>query len=271
MALKGNLTDFPILQILNLVNLAQKTGTLVINHQDLVSLITFRNGKLTYAQYGGEDGSLVAVLYRAKKLTKNQAQLIHQKAAEISDKQLGLMLVNARYLSQAEILTCLQEYYLSIVKRFFAKAEGVFEFVADRMPPAVKITVKLDLENVIIEGTRQMRELEVLQEEIPSLEMAVKFKDRQGMDIRNLQLSVQEWQVVKYITPKNTIRQIARANHMNDLEIRRVIYTLLQAGIVEMVRVAGTPKIDLSTAIPNQTKKEQRSIINRLINRLKTA
>jgi hypothetical protein len=255
MALKGNLSDFPIIQILNLVNLAQKTGALVITNQEMISSIAFRNGKLTFAQYGGEDGSLVAVLYRAKKISKNQAKLIHQKAAEISDKQLGLMLVNAGYLSQADILGCLQEYYLNVVKRFFAKAEGVFEFIADRTPPTSKITVKLDLENVIIEGTRQMREWEVLQEEIPSLEMAVKFKDRQGMDIRNLQLSVQEWQVVKYITPKNTIRQIARANNMNDLEIRRVIYTLLQAGIVEMVRVAGTPKMDLSTAIPNQTKK----------------
>ena len=147
--------------------------------------------------------------------------------------------------------------------------DGRFEFLSDRTPPATKITVKINLENLIIEGTRQMHEWELLQEEIPSLDMAVKFNEREGVELKNLQLSVQEWQVVKYITPKNTIKQIARANNLNDLEIRRVIYTLLQAGVVEMVRPLGTPKIDLSNAMPNQSKKEQRSILNRLINRLK--
>ena len=34
MALKGNLRDFTITQLLNLVNLAQKTGTLVIEGSD---------------------------------------------------------------------------------------------------------------------------------------------------------------------------------------------------------------------------------------------
>ena len=271
MALKGNLSDFPITQILNLVNLAQKTGTLHITSQAQQSALVFINGKLVYAQYGNEDNSLVAVLYRARKLNKAQAQLIHQRSSTIADKQLGLMLINAGYLSQAEIITCLQEYYLGVVKKFFTKAEGQFEFEVDGKAPASKITVKLGLENIIIEGTRQMREIEALQEEIPSLEMAVTFKERQGMDIRSLQLSVQEWQVMKYITPKNTIQQIARANKMNDLEIRRVIFTLLQAGIVEMVRPLGTPKMDLSAAMPNQNKKEQRSILNRLINRLRTA
>ena len=37
MALRGNLRDFTITQLLNLINLAHKTGTLVIDHWDTVS------------------------------------------------------------------------------------------------------------------------------------------------------------------------------------------------------------------------------------------
>jgi hypothetical protein len=58
---------------------------------------------------------------------------------------------------------------------------------------------------------------------------------------------------------------------MNDLEIRRVIYTLLQAGVVEMIRPEGAPMMDVSTALPNQNQNQQRSVINRIIDRLKTA
>jgi hypothetical protein len=41
MALKGNLRDFSITQLLNLVNLAQKTGVLVIEGPGEVARVTF--------------------------------------------------------------------------------------------------------------------------------------------------------------------------------------------------------------------------------------
>ena len=47
-----------------------------------------------------------------------------------------------------------------------------------------------------------------------------------GRNMRNVNLSVEEWRVVSYINPKNSIRQIARATKMNDLEIRRIVYGL---------------------------------------------
>lgn len=271
MALKGNLSDFPLIQILNLVNLAKKSGALMIQISGEGTIIYFQNGKLCCAQYADEDNSLVAILYRKKKLSRKQSELIRKKAGRITDKQLGLMLVNSGYLSQIVILQCLKDYYLSIVHRYLTESQGTFEFISAQNPPLNRITVRMSLENVIVEGTRQLHESQVLQDEIPSLEMAAKFKSQTGVTIQKLQLSVQEWKVVKYITPKNSFKQIAHANHMNDLEIRRVIYTLLQAGVIEMVRSASAPKMDVSTAIPNTSKKEQRSIINRLINRLKTA
>jgi len=271
MALKGNLADFPIIQILNLVSLARKTGSLVLQHDDTRSVLSFQTGKLIFSQYGNEDNGLVNVLLLARKISRKQSELMHARSANLTDKQLGLMLVNAGYISQADILDCLRQYYSGVLKRFFTKVDGLFEFRDGVSPPPDRIMVRIALENLIIEGSRQMQEWEVLQEEIPSLEMAVKFKDREGVNVRNLQLSVQEWTVVKYITPKNTLRQIARVNHMNDLEIRRVIYTLLQAGIVELVRPAGAPKMDISSAMPDKSQREQRSVINRIIDRLKTA
>ena len=52
MALKGNLRDFTITQLLNLINLAKKTGSLVIEGPGEIAQVTFREGKLAYAQIG---------------------------------------------------------------------------------------------------------------------------------------------------------------------------------------------------------------------------
>jgi len=271
MALRGNLRDFTISQLLNLINLANKTGTLVVEGPSETAEVAFRNGKLAYAQIDQEESSLASVLYKAKKISPGQYRSIQQRASNISDKELGLLLINAGYLSQEDILTNLQQHFSDIIQRLFTWVEGFFHFDNDSLPPDNRISVHVDLENLIIEGSRQMREWEQLQDEIPSLEMALKFTDRPGTNLRNVNLSVEEWRVVSYINPRNTIRQIASATKMNDLEIRRIVYGLLQAGLIETTRLEGVSKpAPTMRVFPTEDKEEQKSLVNRLINRIRS-
>lgn len=266
MPLKGNLRDFTVTQLLNLINLARKTGTLVIEGPGDEARLNFREGKLAYASYGSEDNGLSSILQRSKKISHSQYRLIAERAVQMSDKELGLLLINGGYLTQEDIIASLQQYFVSVVRRLFTWVEGRFHFIPDDRPPDGKIPVRLDLENLIIEGSRQMREWEQLQEEIPSLEMTLKFTDRPGTNIKNMNLSVEEWKVIHYINPNNTISQIARATKMSDLEIRRIVYSLLQAGLVEIIRPVGIPS-GIFTAV---SRDEQKSLVNRLIDRIKT-
>jgi hypothetical protein len=276
MALKGNLRDYTVTHLFRLINLAQKTGTLIVDGPNEKVLVSFREGKLAYAQAGQEDNSLVTILYQAKKLTAPQYRALKERAGNMSDKELGLLLVNANYINQQDILVSLQNHFVAIVNRLFTWVEGFFRFESDLLPPDDKITVRVSLENIIIEGARQLRELEQLQDEIPNLDIALKFADRPGANIRNFNLSVEEWQVVRYINPKNTIRQIARATKMSDLQIRKIVYALLQAGLVELVRAEGAPRPapppQVASRIPvtQPNPEEQKSLINRLINRIRS-
>lgn len=271
MALRGNLRDFSITQLLNLVHLACKTGTLVVEGPGDNAHLSFREGRLAYAQIGREDGSLATVLYKAKKLSPGQYRSIQQRGAHIPDKELGLLLINAGYLTQEDILVNLQQHFTDVVHRLFTWVEGIFHFEPELLPPHDRISVRLDLENLIIEGSRQMREWEQLQDEIPSLDMALKFTDRPGTNMRNVNLSVEEWRVVSYINPRNSMRQIATATKMNDMETRRIVYGLLQAGLVEVVRVEGAPQPAQSMRVfPSDNKEEQKSLVNRLISRIRS-
>jgi hypothetical protein len=270
MALKGNLRDFSVSQLLNLVSVAQKTGTLIVERSPDRIWVSFREGRVAYAR-GAKDENLATVLYRSNKLTAAQYRAIQEKAANISDKELGLLLINASYLSQQDIIASLQNYFTAIVNRMFTWGEGLFRFENDLLPPEDKITVRVSLENIIIEGTRRLREQEQLADEIPSLDVAVKFSDRPGTTLRNLNLSVDEWRVVSFINPKNSIRQIAAATKKNDTEIRRIIYGLLQAGIVELMRAPAAAMGNLPRQpVAPVNKEEQKSLINRLINRIRS-
>lgn len=271
MALKGNLRDFTITQLLNLINLAQKTGTLVVEGGNETARISFRQGKLAFAEIHQEDNSLATVLYKANKFTLSQYRTLKTRAANMGDKELGLLLVNAGYVSRQEVLGTLQNHFVNIVNRLFTWVEGKFQFHNDLLPPPEKITTRIDLENIIIEGSRRIREWEQLQDEIPNLDMALKFTDRPGANLSKVNLSVQEWKVVSYINPQNTMRQIGRINQMSDIEVRRIVYGLLQAGLVELIRPENMQvPLKPTGAYANSNQEDQKSLINRLISRIRS-
>ncbi|NIM95473.1 MAG: DUF4388 domain-containing protein, partial [Anaerolineales bacterium] len=187
---------------------------------------------------------------------------IRTHASDKNDKELGLLLINAGYLIQQDILASIRQYFLDIIYKLFTWGEGFFRFDAGVLPPEGRITLRLNLENIIIEGSRRMREWEMLKDEIPNLDMALDFVERPGANIRDVNLNVEEWKVVSYVNPKNTISQIARANKMNELEIRRVVYGLLQAGLVEVVRPDGMPIPPQARQIKPMDSEEKASLVN---------
>lgn len=275
MALKGNLNEFSLTQLLNLISLANKTGTLVVEGKNEAARVFFREGKLAYAQFGQEDNSLIGILRNTNRISAAQYRGIKEHARGLSDKELGLMLINANYFSQQDIFLSLQNYFTGVLNRIFTWMEGLFHFESNLTPPDDRIMIKVSLENIILEGTRRLKEWEYLQDEIPSLEMALKFVDRPGTNLRNINLSKEEWKVISYVNPKNTMRQMAKALHLSDLEIRRIVFGLLQAGLIEIIRPTGglQPAPESVKLLTKQTpvnKEERKSLINRIISRIRS-
>jgi hypothetical protein len=277
MALKGRLRDFNITQLLNLINLARKTGTLAVEASGQQAQMSFKEGKLVLASLGAQDGHLAQVLFRAGKLSQQQTRTILTRARTMSDKRLGMMLIEAGYVTQDDILQSVRQHTRDVVFRVFTWSDGTFLFEPNVLPPEDRITVPLRLDSIIMEGTRRVKEWEQLQDELPDLDMALRFTDRPDARLRNINLTVEEWRVVSYINPRNSIRQIAKANNMSDFQIRRSIYGMLQAGLVELVRPVGAevvsaPRPVVSAPPPSRTRRPppvKRSVVERLISRIK--
>jgi hypothetical protein len=277
MALKGNLRDFSTTQLLNLISLARKTGTLTIEGREQAQM-SFREGKLVYASLGESGSNLAQILQRAGKLSEEQSRIIQARAQGTGDKQLGHLLIQAGYVTQSDIIQSVRQHVLDIVYKLFTWVEGLFRFDANRLPPTDRITIPIDLESVIMEGSRRLKEWERLQEELPNLDISLRFTDRPDARLRNINLTVEEWRVVSFINPRNTVRQIAQANNLSEFQIRRIVYGMLQAGLVQIVQQP-KPTAPSTTPTPSARMQEQRameqqpavkrSVVNRLIDRIK--
>lgn len=292
--LRGTLQDLHTTQLLHLINLAKKTGTLhvyegvktgreiimgdgetkrpeVVPGKERVK-VAFREGKLIHAASSERDGHLATVLHKSGKLNDEQHRIIRQKAAQASDKALALLLINANYVSQQDIVTSVRRFTLDIMYDIAAWEKEPFLFEEAELPPADRITVPIDLEPVIYDLSQKRVDADRLSKELPNLDFALKFPEAPSEKFKGIQLSVEEWRVVSFINPKNSIRQIAKACNMTDMEIRRVIIGLLNAGLVELVRpaVAEPSRASAGMRKPMGVTKDQRPMIERLINRIKS-
>ncbi len=239
--------------------------------------MSFREGKLIYASLGENGNNLAYVLQNAGILSEEQGHVINTRAKGTGDKQLGHLLIQAGYVTQSDIIQSVRKYILDVVYKMFTWAEGLFRFDANQIPPPDRITVPIDLESVIMEGSRRIKEWERLQEELPNLDVSLRFASRPNARLRNINLTVEEWRVVSFVSPQNTVRQIAAAVNLNEFQIRRIVYGLLQAGLVELVG-PDRPEADLATtktsgaadaSTGDQKPTVKRSVITRLISRIR--
>jgi hypothetical protein len=291
MALKGNLAVFSTTQLLHLINLSKRTGVLHLYEGKATgrmltlgdgetkipelapgeerARLAFRDGKLVFANISTIDGHLASVLSRSGKLTIKQAQAIKQRASGLDDKGLALRLINANYVTKNDIVRSLQRHMVNVVFDLMNWKTEPFEFIDKEGAPSDRILVPIDLKNVIIQGIKQQQERLKLEEEIPNLDLALKFPDDPGEKFKDVQLGKKEWQVVGFINPKNTIRQIAKACNLTDTEVRQIVYQLMQAGLVTIIKPQVERKRQTGRLSPIRPETPSRAVVNRLIARIK--
>jgi len=274
MALKGNLRDFSTTQLLNLVNLARKTGMLTVDGHSENVILYFKEGRLIRASSDADSVHLVTMLQKTGKLAEDQAEAVNSQSGSSSDRVIGKYLMDAKLVSRDDIILGVKEYILGIVYDLFTWVEGDFFFEQDSLPANDRITIPLNLDNVILEGTRRIQQNKELEEELPDLStIALKITDK---PLRDVKLTQDDWRVISHIHPRNSVKQIAQNNNMDEYQIRKIVYGMLQAGLVQMIppegleqRKAHAPRSRAGRKAVSQSPAEKRSVVTKLIERIK--
>ena len=263
--MKGNLRDFGPTNILNLVNLGQKTGTLQVRRKGGEAALSFKDGKLIYAAMNGTDGSLVSVLQNAGRINERQGNSLAAHAKKHGDKQLGLLLIQKGYISRADIVKCIKRHALSSINEFAKWQEGKWSFEQGEIPGEDRILVPLDLEPVIIQIVRMQKRDKDLERDIPSLDVILKYTDKSKTQKPDLKLTKDEWRVLRLIKPDNTLQMIANTLDFEDKQIRRIVGSLREAGLVEIVSARRT----IAAEMTEEEKEEKKGLVLKLMDRIR--
>ncbi len=236
MALRGNLKDFSLPDVFQLVQLSGKTGVLRIQGTEAEGSIWFRDGDVFFAQSNWRREQLGERLVSAQRITPAAlARALDLRAAEPDGgRRLGEILVNEGYITQQVLEAFVQEQIQDTIFDLMRWDEGEFDF--EVLPSIVHedIGLSVSVENIVMEGARRLEEWQRIKKKVPSTDMVFKMATAPGEGTFEISLKPVEWALLLLIDGTRSVRELAVETHSTDFEVARVIYGLFSAGLLEV-------------------------------------
>lgn len=236
MALRGNLKDFSLPDVFQLVQLSGKTGVLRIQGTEAEGSIWFRDGDVFFAQSNWRREQLGERLVSAQRITPAAlARALELRAAEPDGgRRLGEILVNEGYITQQVLEAFVQEQIQDTIFDLMRWDEGEFDF--EVLPSIVHedIGLSVSVENIVMEGARRLEEWQRIKKKVPSTDMVFKMATAPGEGTFEISLKPVEWALLLLIDGTRSVRELAVETHSTDFEVARVVYGLFSAGLLEV-------------------------------------
>jgi hypothetical protein len=233
--LQGNLKEFSLPNIFQLVKMSAKTGALTLRRDEEWGKIFFTNGLINYAFSVPQQLPLGERLVQAGLLKPAQLKqaLSAQKKAGKEGPRIGTILLEKEFIERAQLEQAVRDQIQDAAFNFFSWADGEFSFSAEERPDDQDILVEMNVENVIMEGCRRIDEWELIFEHLGSLERIPHLAYNVGVEDRGeVRLTPDEWRVVVHIDGRGDINTILRDCGLDRFHGAKVIYSLFSSGLL---------------------------------------
>jgi hypothetical protein len=171
------------------------------------------------------------------------AQLLALQRTVDSDKRLGQILVERDIVTEATIREVLRLQLEEEIWNLFGLEEGEFHFEQTDDDKLGEASVSIDIEPLLLEGTRRQDEWRKILKVLPSDKLILSVTDIRKLAPANnrIRFSPSEWRVLAQINGRNTIRGIINRSGMGRFEVYRILSEFLSRKIT-YVRPGPTPQ-----------------------------
>lgn len=160
MELSGNLSDFALTDILQILSLSRKTGVLSIEGHEFTGKIILEDGQITHASmFPGE--SLAERLVRERKIGSDVLKQLREQAGK-SDGMWGVdgLIVESGVLSPEEIERSVRQHTRATIGKLVAVEKGRFWIDLNQVwlsPSSTEIRIKggLDVAEVLLQAAKE--------------------------------------------------------------------------------------------------------------------
>lgn len=241
-ALRGNLADFGIGEVFQLIGQQRKTGVLEVSNDRGRIQLRFDSGAVVAAAPVGEqpDAALGEMLVRRGLVPPDELESALAECAA-SLERLGLRLVERGLVSRADVDETEEFLTTETLFDLLRENSGSFHFTAQPVPHERDRAKLLGAEEILMEGLRKVDEWRTLAKDLPP-EDAV-LRRRRSFDSYAASASgearrrlVTAERVYLLVDGRLPLRRVIDLSHLGTFEGSRIVAELLAAGVVEPVR-----------------------------------
>jgi hypothetical protein len=232
MGISGNLKTMVLAELLQWLSMGQKTGTLVIDNQKIKKKIFFEEGMIiSSASTDPKEylGRFLASHGFIPEDTVNEAVARQKEEKHL----LGKILVNMGAISEEDLHQMLRLKAEESIYDIFTWEEGDFEFLDDQLPAETMIRMQLDVQGLVLEGTRRVDEWGRLRETIPSnLCVPVTVVDLDTVE----EIDEINRQILAWVDDDRSVEEISTEAQISLFQVAEAVAEQVLKGRVKVVR-----------------------------------
>lgn len=236
MAIEGPLQELSIQDVLQLLDLAHKTGVLTIRSESLddEAIVHFSKGAIVFAVRRRSTRRLGQLLIRSGKLTQRELDSALDLQRRDPTRRLAEILLEMGSITEEELERQLRFQMEETIYEVMAWDEGYFKFEERAEIAANRLLARVRVESLLMEGARRIDEWTRLESKIPSAEAIPSLSPGKEGEATPLELRPDEWEVLAEIDGERDLGQIAADLGRSSFDIARTVYGLLSMGVVQV-------------------------------------
>ncbi|MBI4725675.1 DUF4388 domain-containing protein [candidate division TA06 bacterium] len=232
MALEGNLSDFSIPEILQLISSQRKNGVLTLKQGDDEVAFDLDQGYITGGFYRkqGRQEHISEYLFKTGLVSETNFMQAEEQQKALK-APLEEILIERGFLSQDDFEEVIRFKIQEIMDEIFTWVEGHYVFdVQARLYTQSKYPVRLAVEGFLLEGMRRLDEWLRIKKEIPSLEAIVKA----GVKPRPPELTPEQENILGLLGQKHLpVSGLVSSSGLGKFLTCQALTELLEMGLAE--------------------------------------
>jgi hypothetical protein len=231
--LQGSIERFTLPEIFQLIAAGRKSGTLGIQKDDSIVMVYFKEGDIVYG-YGPRQTFHLGQLLRDRGvITGGQLEeAIAIQAQTENSKRLGEILIEKRFIDRADLESVVRQQIEELLYSLLSWETGSFKFYENQFPTDEEITVRISVENVILEGLRRVDEANMVRQTLPDGNAVMTISASQAGRSRDVSLEAGEWNILALVDGHRSLSQICRHSPLDEQTTMSKLAQLKLAGLI---------------------------------------
>jgi tetratricopeptide (TPR) repeat protein len=251
LAIEGPLTELSIQDVLQLLDLAHKTGVLTVRSDRMndEAILHFSRGAIVFAVRRRSTRRLGQLLIRGGRITQRELDSALEIQRGDPTRRLAEILLEMGSVSEEELERQLRFQMEETVYELMPWEDGFFRFEERAELAAQRLLARVRVESLLMEGARRIDEWTRLESRVPGPESVPALAAVNEREPAPLQLRAQEWEVLAEIDGERDVRQIAANLGRSAFDVAKTVYGLVSTGILEVTERPGhIPEAELDVA-----------------------